>query len=71
MLAHDDRPADTLEKLAQWLKAGVRLVRVIDSEKRSARIYRPNGSETLAGTDDVLDGEDVLPGLRCPLADWW
>ncbi len=71
VLAHDDHPADTLEKVAQWLRAGVRLVWVVDSERRTARVYRADGSESLLGADDGLDGEDVLPGFRCPLADLW
>lgn len=65
----DATPA--LEKVAQWLKAGVRLVWVVDSEKRTARVYRADGSEALLGPHDALDGEDLLPGFRCPLADLW
>jgi Uma2 family endonuclease len=71
VLAHDDHLANSLEKVAQWLKAGVRLVWVVDSEKRTARVYRADGSEALLDPNDVLDGEDVLPGFRCPLADLW
>jgi Uma2 family endonuclease len=71
VLAHDDHPAETLEKIAQWLKAGVRLVWVVDSEKRTGRIYRADGSEALLGPNDVLDGEDMLPGFGCPLANLW
>lgn len=71
VLAHDDHPARTLEKVAQWLNAGVRLVWVVDSEKRTARVYRADGSEALLGPDDALDGEDVLPGFRCALVDLW
>jgi len=71
VLAHDDHPAETLEKIAQWLKAGVRLVWVVDSERQTARVYRADGSEALLGPKEMLDGEDVLPGFRCPLADLW
>jgi Uma2 family endonuclease len=71
VLAHDDHPAETLEKIAQWLKAGVRLVWVVDSEKRTARVYRADGSEALLGPNETLDGEDVLPGFHCPLAALW
>ena len=71
VLAHDDHPGETLEKIAQWLKAGVRLVWVVDSEKRAARVYRADGSEALLGPNETLDGEDVLPGFRCPLVDLW
>ncbi len=71
VLAHDDHPAETLEKVAQWLKAGVRLVWVVDSERRTARVYRADGSEALLDANATLDGEDVLPGFRCPLVDLW
>jgi Uma2 family endonuclease len=71
VLAHDDHPGETLEKIAQWLKAGVRLVWVLDADKRTGRVYRADGSEALLGPNDALDGEDVLPGFRCPLADLW
>ncbi len=68
VLGRDDHAADMLAKVAQWLKAGVRLVWVVDSEKPQARIYRAGASELLLGISDALDGEDVLPGFRCPLA---
>ena len=71
VLAHDDHPAETLEKVAQWLKAGVRLIWVVDSEKRNARVYRADGSEVLLAPDDTLDGEDALPGFRCALSALW
>ena len=71
VLAHDDHPAETLEKVAQWLQAGVRLVWVVDSEKRTGRVYRADGSEALLGPNDALDGEDVLPGFHCSLVNLW
>jgi len=71
VLAHDDHPADTLEKVAQWLKAGVRLVWLVDAEERTGGVYRADGSEQLLGAEDALDGEDVLPGFSCPLVQVW
>ena len=71
VLAHDDHPAETLEKIAQWLKAGVRLVWIVDSERRTGRVYRADGSDSVVGPDGTLDGEDLLPGFRCPLAELW
>ncbi|MGH7698967.1 MAG: Uma2 family endonuclease [Gemmatimonadales bacterium] len=71
VLAHDDHPAATLEKVAHWLKSGVRLVWLVDAERRNARVYRADGTESLLGPDDALEGEDLVPGFRCPLADLW
>jgi Uma2 family endonuclease len=68
VLSPDDRPGETLAKVGDWLEAGVRLVWVIDPERRLARIYRKDGTESLLGAAEALNGEDVLPGFACPLA---
>ena len=68
VLSPDDRPAEVLAKVADWLAAGVRLVWVVDPERAEARVYRPDGSLTVLTGQDALDGEDVLPGFSCPLA---
>jgi Uma2 family endonuclease len=65
VLSHKDRPGETLVKVGDWLEAGARLVWVVDPERRTARVYRENGTESLLGDADDLDGEDVLPGFRC------
>lgn len=67
VLSPHDRPGDTLAKIGQWLEAGARLVWVIDPQRRGARVYRQDGTESLLGAADTLVGEDVLPGFSCPL----
>lgn len=69
VLSPGDRPGEVLAKVADWLEAGTRLVWVVDPIRRVARVYRADGSESLLGPGDTLDGEDVVPGFRCPLAD--
>jgi Uma2 family endonuclease len=68
VLSPDDRPGETLAKVGDWLEAGARLVWVIDPEGRRARIYRNDGSEVSIAEDEVLSGEDVLPGFTCRLS---
>jgi Uma2 family endonuclease len=68
VLSPDDRPGELLAKVADWLRAGTRLVWVVDPIRRTARVYRPDGTESFAMIDDSLDGEDVLPGFTLPLA---
>src|SRR3989449_2273708 len=68
VLSPDDRPGETLAKVGDWLEAGARLVWLIDPERRIARVYRPDGSESTIAADGQLDGEDVLPGFACSLA---
>ena len=67
VLSPGDRPGETLTKVGDWLEGGTRLVWVIDPERRSARAYRHDGSETSIGEGEQLDGEDVLPGFSCRL----
>ena len=68
VLSPDDRPGEVLAKVADWLNAGTRLVWVVDPERRQARVYRADGSESLWTDSGTLDGEDVVPGFRCDLA---
>jgi Uma2 family endonuclease len=56
------------EKSAVYLAAGVRLVWIIDPERRTVRVLRVDGSETLLAVPDEIDGEDVLPGFRLPVS---
>jgi Uma2 family endonuclease len=66
-----DRVTDILRKIADYLEAGTRLVWYLDPERRSAAVYRPDGSIAVFGADGVLDGEDGLPGFTLRLADVW
>jgi Uma2 family endonuclease len=69
VLSPDDRPGEILAKVADWLSAGARLVWVVDPERRVARIYRDDGSETVVPDQGTLEGEAVLPGFSCALAE--
>lgn len=67
VLSPNDRPGEVLAKVADWLSAGSGLVWVVDPARRSARVYRADGSEALVAEDGALEGEDMLPGFTCPL----
>lgn len=67
VLSPGERPGEVLAKVADWLSARSRLVWVIDPERRLARVYRQDGTETLVAADDGLDGEDVLPEFSSTL----
>ena len=69
ILSPGDRPSEVLEKVAAWLGAGTRLVWVIDPDRGNARVHRADGSTSIVPEDGALDGEDVLPGFNCPLAE--
>lgn len=68
ILSPGDAAADVLAKVADWLAAGTRLVWVVDPERSVVHVYRPDGSLTVLHGNDSLDGETVLTGFRCPVA---
>ncbi len=68
VLSPGDSPRHVLDKVGEYLQAGVRLVWVIDPRKRQAAVYRSMTNVREIGSDGALDGEDVLPGFLCPLA---
>lgn len=57
-------------KLAEYARAGVKLVWYVDPERKEVDVYpkgKTRGKKTL-GLDGTLDGGDVLPGFILPVA---
>ena len=69
IVSYNDRPGEIFAKVGDYLETGARLVWVIDPFRRLAHVYRADGSQTTIGPEDHLDGEVVVPGFRCRLAD--
>jgi len=66
VLSPSNRPGQVRAKVAEYLAAGCRLVWVVDPAERQVVTYRSVLSPRAAG--ETLDGEDVLHGLRIPVA---
>ena len=64
-----DRLRDIAAKLALYRRAGVPLVWWVDPARRSVAVYRNGQLAAEAGEGDELDGGDVLPGCRLPVAE--
>ena len=60
---------DLQEKVTDYLSAGTRLVWALFPRTHTASVYRPDGAVRLLHENDRLDGEDVLPGFSCRVAD--
>lgn len=69
VLSPDDRAGEVLSKVGDWLNAGAQLVWVIDPIRRQARVYRADGSQAQIADHEALNGENVLPGFTCALAE--
>jgi Uma2 family endonuclease len=65
-------PSDTLEeveaKVDDWLTAGTRLVWVANPRRRTVTVYRSLTDVAILTINDVLDGQDVVPGFRINVA---
>jgi Uma2 family endonuclease len=59
-----DRGPAILQKVAEYLNAGVLYVTVLDPDAESAVVYGPEGTPRTLGRDDELTFPDVLPGFR-------
>jgi len=64
-----DRPKDIAAKLEHYRRARVPLVWWVDPARRTVAVYRDGQSIAELGEGDALDGGDVLPGLRLPVAE--
>ena len=54
-------------KAAMWLSYGSREVWVADPETTTITRHRPNAAPVTLGEDDILDGDDLLPGFSAPV----
>lgn len=62
-----DRSKEVKEKAARWLKAGVKIVWELDPKRRLLTVHRSDRLPQELGVEDVLTGEEVLPGFTLPL----
>ncbi len=54
-------------KLDEYFQSGVRLVWILDPKTKSLRVCKPGIAEKKLAEQDVLTGEDVLPGFKLSL----
>jgi Uma2 family endonuclease len=69
ILSPTDNPIDIQQKVRDYLEGGARLIWIIAPQAKTVTVYRADGSARLLRENDSLEGEDVLPGLRIPLAE--
>ena len=71
VVSPSDVHTEVVEKALSWLEAGCRMVLVVDPGQSSVTVYRSVEEIRIlrAGTGDAVDGGDVVPGWRLPLAE--
>ena len=68
VISPSDRLTAVGRKVEEWLNAGVLVVVVVNPRNRTVQAHTPDGVTELTETD-TLDGGDVVPGWRMPVAD--
>jgi Uma2 family endonuclease len=71
VLSPDDRLGKVMRKVKDYLKSDVRLVWVVDPETRNVTVHRPGQEPAVVEDHEDLTGEDILPGFRCKVAEFF
>ncbi len=69
VVSPNDRAEDVRDKVREYLAAGTRLVWVLWPKHQSVTVHSPGGASRDLGPEAELDGGDVLPGFRAPVAE--
>lgn len=69
VISPNDLYTEVAEKVEEWLKAGTRIVVVVDPRRRVATVHRPGREAVTLAEGEVLDGDDVVPGWRMEVGD--
>ena len=67
VISPNDLYTEVDEKIAEWLEHGTRLVFIVNPRRQTVAVHRPGQPVRVLGLDDVLDGEDVVPGWALPV----
>jgi Uma2 family endonuclease len=71
VLSPNDKAGKLLSKIADYLNNGVELVWLVDPEERIVNVHRPQKNPYQVKADAELTGDDVLPGFRCRVAEFF
>lgn len=71
ILSESNTSAEMERKRHEYFAAGVRLVWYVDPRTRTAEAYSSLHDCVELGTEGVLDGQDVIPGFRLSLEEWF
>ncbi len=69
VLSPNDRAGQVLSKIQEWLNAGCRMVWLVDPSTRTVTVYHERRSAQILGKEDMLSGDDLLPGFSVPVAE--
>lgn len=69
VLSPGDTNAEIKTKVAEWLANGASAVWVVSPKLRNVTVHRSPTDVTVLTEHDELDGQDIVPGFRCRVAE--
>ncbi|MBI4530809.1 MAG: Uma2 family endonuclease [Candidatus Latescibacteria bacterium] len=69
VVSPNDHWSEVEEKVEEWLRAGTRMIWVVNPQTQTIHVYCPPKDVRLFLDQDILSGENVLPGFTVPVAD--
>lgn len=69
VISPNDRASDVMAKVSEYLRAGVELLWVVDPERRTLTVYRPNMRPAILTDGDELEAGDLIPEFRIQVTD--
>lgn len=69
VMSPNDTGDEVAVKVAEYLEAGIRLVWVISPAARTVVVYRQGRDATYLTEEDLLTGEDIIPGFECMISE--
>jgi Uma2 family endonuclease len=67
VVSPSDTDAEVESKVEDWLRAGCRLVIVVNPRNQTLKTYRAMTNIAVLTVEDTLDAGDVVPGFRLPV----
>ena len=71
VLSEGNTRGEIHRKRLEYFHAGVQLLWIVDLANRTVAIYRTSSSYRIVGEDDLIHGDEVLPGFECKVQDFF
>ena len=71
VVSPNDTHSEVIGEALAWLEAGSRMVLVVDPDKITVTVYRSREEIRVLTADagEIIDGSDVVPGWKLPVAE--
>ena len=67
VISPNDLYTEVAETVAEYLERGTRMVLVVNPQRPDVAVHRPGQPVRILTIDDVINGEDVVPGWSLPV----